>query len=290
MSLNGKITKEIENFRGSAVKKSEFLSGGCISNAYKVTFEDDTSFLIKINEHSPTDMFIKEAHGLKELQKANAIKVPEVILYDEGFVLLEFITSITKKKNFFEEFGRKFALLHKFRSDEFGFYEDNYIGSTPQININDETTKKNWTSFYFNKRLLYQFKLAEKNGYADSRLRDAFIKTEDKIEFILGGSAEMPTLLHGDLWSGNYITDENGEACLIDPAVYYGHREADLAMTKLFGGFSQLFYDSYNESFPLLEGWKYRENIYMLYHVLNHLNLFGSGYYAHALSLMKFYL
>ena len=290
MSLNGKITKEIENFRGSAIKKSESLSGGCISNAYKVTFEDDTSFLIKINEHSPADMFIKEAHGLKELQKANAIKVPEVILYDEGFVLLEFITSIAKKKNFFEEFGRKFALLHKFRSDEFGFYEDNYIGSTPQININDETTKKNWTSFYFNKRLLYQFKLAEKNGYADSRLRDAFIKTEDKIEFILGGSAEMPTLLHGDLWSGNYITDENGEACLIDPAVYYGHREADLAMTKLFGGFSQLFYDSYNESFPLREGWKYRENIYMLYHVLNHLNLFGSGYYVHALSLMKFYL
>ena len=290
MSLNGKITKEIENFRGSAVKKSESLSGGCISNAYKVTFEDDTSFLIKINEHSPADMFIKEAHGLKELQKANAIKVPEVILYDEGFVLLEFITSVTKKKNFFEEFGRKFALLHKFTADEFGFYEDNYIGSTPQININDETTKKNWTSFYFNKRLLYQFKLAEKNGYADSRLRDAFIKTEDKIEFILGGSAEMPTLLHGDLWSGNYMTDGNGEACLIDPAVYYGHREADLAMTKLFGGFSQLFYDSYNESFPLREGWKYRENIYMLYHVLNHLNLFGSGYYAHALSLMKFYL
>jgi fructosamine-3-kinase len=289
MSLNGKITKEIESFRRSAVKKSESLSGGCISNAYKVTFEDDTSFLIKINDHSPADMFIKEAHGLKELQKANAIKVPEVILYDEGFVLLEFITSVTKKKNFFEEFGRKFALLHKFTADEFGFYEDNYIGSTPQININDETTKKNWTSFYFNKRLLYQFKLAEKNGYADSRLRDAFIKTEDKIEFILGGSDEMPSLLHGDLWSGNYMTDENGEACLIDPAVYYGHREADLAMTKLFGGFSQLFYDSYNESFPLREGWKYRENIYMLYHVLNHLNLFGSGYYAHALSLMKFY-
>jgi len=289
MSLNGKITKEIENFRGSAIKKSESLSGGCISNAYKVTFEDDTSFLIKINEHSPADMFIKEAHGLKELQKANAIKVPEVILYDEGFVLLEFITSVTKKKNFFEEFGRKFALLHKFKADEFGFYEDNYIGSTPQININDETTKKNWTSFYFKKRLLYQFKLAEKNGYADSRLRDAFIKTEDNIESILEGSDEMPTLLHGDLWSGNYMTDENGNACLIDPAVYYGHREADLAMTKLFGGFSQLFYDSYNESFPLREGWKYRENIYMLYHVLNHLNLFGSGYYAHALSLMKFY-
>ena len=290
MSLNGNITKRIENLRGSAVKKSESLSGGCISNAYKVTFEDDISFLMKINEHSPTDMFIKEAHGLKELQKAKAIKIPEVNLYDEGFILMEFISSATKKKNFFEEFGRKFALLHKFTADEFGFYEDNYIGSTPQMNINDGNTKKDWTSFYFNKRLLYQFKLAEKNGYADSSLKDAFIKTEDKIESILGGSDQMPSLLHGDLWGGNYMTDGNGGACLIDPAVYYGNREADLAMTKLFGGFSASFYDAYNEAFPLREGWKYRENIYMLYHVMNHLNLFGSGYYAHALSLMKFYI
>ena len=289
MSLNSDIRKRIENFRGSVVKKTESLSGGCISNAYRLTFEDDLSCLIKINEHSPADMFIKEAHGLQELRKANAIKVPEVLLFDAGFILLEFIDISIKQKNFFEEFGRKFALLHKYTADEFGFYEDNYIGSTPQMNINDETTKKNWTSFYFNKRLLYQFKLAEKNGYADNHLRDAFMKTEDIIESILGSSDATPSLLHGDLWSGNYMTDKNGEACLIDPAVYYGDREADLAMTKLFGGFSQSFYDSYNEVFPLQEGWKYRENIYILYHVLNHLNLFGRGYYSHALSLMKLY-
>jgi fructosamine-3-kinase len=290
MSLSGKITKKIENLRGSAVKKTESLSGGCINNAYKVTFEDNLSCLIKINEHSPADMFIKEAHGLQELRKSNAIKVPEILLFDAEFILLEFINNASKQKYFFEEFGRKFALLHKYNADEFGFYEDNYIGSTPQININDVKTKKNWTSFYLNNRLLYQFKLAEKNGYADNRLRDAFMKTEDKIESILGGSDAKPSLLHGDLWSGNFMTDEKGDACLIDPAVYYGHREADLAMTKLFGGFSQAFYDSYNEAFPLEEGWKYRENIYMLYHVLNHLNLFGSGYYAHALSLMKYYM
>jgi fructosamine-3-kinase len=290
MSLNGNITRKIENFRGSAVKESKSLSGGCISNAYKVTFEDDFSYLIKINEHSPADMFIKEAHGLLELQKANAIKVPEVLLYDDAFIVLEFILSATKKKNFFEEFGRKFALLHKFTTDEFGFYEDNYIGSTPQLNINDEATKKNWTKFYFNKRLLYQFKLAEKNGYTDISLRDAFIKIEAKIESILGGSEEKPSLLHGDLWSGNYMTDENGEACLIDPAVYYGNRESDLAMTRLFGGFPSSFYEAYNESFPLDEGWKYRENIYMLYHVLNHLNIFGRGYYLQALEIMKGYL
>ena len=167
----------------------------------KVTFEDNLSCLIKINEHSPADMFTKEAHGLQELRKANAIKVPEVILFDAEYILLEFISSATKKKDFFEEFGRKFARMHKHTADEFGFYEDNYIGSTPQININDESTKKNWTSFYFNNRLLYQFKLAEKNGYADSSLRNAFVKTESKIESILEGSDAKPSLLHGDLWS-----------------------------------------------------------------------------------------
>lgn len=289
MSLSGKIQKRIEAFRGSAVEESSPLSGGCISNTYRVTFEDGLSYLIKINEHSPADMFITEAHGLQELRKANAIKVPEVILYDKDFILLEFIDTGAKKNDFFEEFGRKFAQLHKFSADEFGFYEDNYIGSTPQKNINDENTRRNWTNFYFNKRLLFQYKLAEKNGYTDSEFRKAFEMVTDKIESILQGSEETPSLLHGDLWSGNYMADESGEACLIDPAVYYGNREADLAMTKLFGGFSQTFYDSYNESFPLQEGWKYRENIYILYHVLNHLNLFGSGYYAHALSLIKFY-
>jgi fructosamine-3-kinase len=289
MSLSGSITKEIENYRGLAVKKSESLSGGCISNAYKVTFEDGLSFLIKVNEQSPADMFIKEAHGLQELRKSNAIKIPEVILSNHEFILLEFISSITKKNDFFEEFGRKFAHMHKHIADEFGFYEDNYIGSTPQININGESKKKDWTGFYFNNRLLYQFKLAEKNGYADSEFRKAFKGMADKIGSILGGADEPPSLLHGDLWSGNYMADEKGEACLIDPAVYYGNREADLAMTRLFGGFPKSFYQAYNEIYPLKEGWEYREKIYMLYHVINHLNIFGSGYYTNALSLMKYY-
>jgi fructosamine-3-kinase len=289
MGLSKSITERIENFRGVKVKKAESLSGGCISNAYRVTFEDSTSFLIKLNEQLPGDMFIKEAHGLKELKKAGAIKVPDVFLYDNDFILTEFINSSVKQKYIFEEFGRKFALLHKYAANEFGFYEDNYIGSTPQININDESTKHDWKSFYFNKRLFYQFKLAEKNGYADSRLREAFRKIEDKIDTILAVDNVKPSLLHGDLWNGNYMADENGNACIIDPAVYYGHREADLSMTKLFGGFPASFYEAYNEEYPLDEGWKYRENIYMLYHVLNHLNIFGRGYYAQALQLMHSY-
>ena len=290
MSLSGSIRKKVEDFRGSGIKETKSLSGGCINNACRITFEDGLSYLIKFNEHSLADMFAKEAHGLQELKKADAIKVPEVFLCDTDFILTEFIDSAVKSKNFFEEFGRKFAQLHKYKSEEFGFYEDNYIGSTPQLNLNTANRKNDWVSFYFNKRLLYQFKLAEKNGYADSEFRNAFKNIADKIESILAGCSEAPSLLHGDLWSGNYMTDEKGDACLIDPAVYYGNREADLAMTKLFGGFSASFYNSYNEEYPLEEGWEYRENIYMLYHVLNHLNIFGRGYYSQALQLMKFYL
>lgn len=289
MSLSDKVKKKIENFRGEEIKRAESLSGGCISNAYKVMFTDGLAYLLKIKEHSPADMFAAEAHGLQELRKASAIKVPEVFFYDRDFILLEYIRSAEKKKNFFEEFGRKFAQLHRYTSEDFGFYEDNYIGSTPQKNIYNEGTRKSWTNFYYSKRLLYQYKLAERNGYAEGELRSAFMKIENKIEPILGGSEEPPSLLHGDLWSGNYMADDNGEACLIDPAVYYGHREADLAMTKLFGGFPVSFYQAYNEEFPLKEGWEYRENIYMLYHVLNHMNIFGRGYYAQALQLMHFY-
>ncbi|MDZ7626517.1 MAG: fructosamine kinase family protein [Ignavibacteriaceae bacterium] len=121
-------------------------------------------------------------------------------------------------------------------------------------------------------------------------LRKGISKLENKIQEIIGDTQEKPSLLHGDLWGGNYMVDENGNAVLIDPAVYYGHREADLGMTKLFGGFSSEFYRAYNETFPLEDGYEYRENIYKLYHVLNHLNLFGGGYYSQALSLIKYYV
>jgi len=120
-------------------------------------------------------------------------------------------------------------------------------------------------------------------------VRKRISKLEDKIESIIA-TGEKPTLLHGDLWSGNYMIDENGSPVLIDPAVYYGHREADIGMTKLFGGFGSEFYSTYNEEFPLEDGYEYRENIYKLYHVLNHLNLFGGGYYHQAISLIKFYI
>ena len=290
MKLNQELKNNLEETLKIKIASFSSLSGGCISNAYKVKTTDNRNYLLKINESHKGDMFLKEAHGLVELNKANAIKVPEVILAERDFILLEFINSSGRSKSFFNDFGIKFSEMHKYNSSAFGFYEDNYIGANPQLNIPGKDEADNWIKFYFNKRILYQYKLAEKNGYATNELREGISKLENKVEEILSGSEELPSLLHGDLWSGNYMVDENGDACLIDPAVYYGHREADLGMTKLFGGFNSEFYNSYNDNFPLADGYDYRENIYKLYHVLNHLNLFGKGYYPQAISLINYYL
>jgi fructosamine-3-kinase len=172
------------------------------------------------------------------LKTANAIRIPRVIKVNDNFLILEFIDSAEKTSDFSEKFGCQFAELHKSNGSAYGFFEDNFIGSTDQINI---PQNNNWAEFYMENRLMYQFRLTEKNGYSTAELKDGITFIEKNIEKILKGSEELPTLLHGDLWGGNFIVDQRGNPCLIDPAVYYGHREADLAMTKLFGGFDKKF-------------------------------------------------
>lgn len=288
--MRNQIYTKIESLLNSKIISSNSVGGGCINEAELIRTSDGRDFFLKFNFHPVKDMFFKEANGLNELKKANAIRVPDIISVDENFIFLERIKSGRKSKSFDEDFGRRFAILHKFTSEYFGFFEDNYIGSTPQINIPDESEKNNWIRFYFNKRILFQYKLLERKGLSDSSLKNRISALENRIEKILNGSENIPSLLHGDLWSGNYMIDENGNPCLIDPAVYYGNREADLAMTKLFGGFSSKFYSAYNETYPLPDGFDYRENIYKLYHVMNHLNLFGAGYYHQTITLMDYYL
>ena len=290
MILNNPIKKKIEDFLNSRIIDSRPVGGGCISNAQKIKSQNGDVYFLKTNSFADNDMFIKEAHGIQELQKANAIKVPTVLSYDNDFLLIDFIISGKKQRDFSEEFGRKFALLHKFNNETYGFYENNFIGSNPQPNIARDDEKNDWTKFYFNNRILYQLQLAEKIGNSTNELRNGISALENEIDKIVTDNLEKPSLLHGDLWSGNYMIGENGYACLIDPAVYYGNREADLAMTKLFGGFDARFYESYNETYPLPDGYEYRENIYKLYHVLNHLNLFGGGYYSQAISMIRSYL
>jgi protein-ribulosamine 3-kinase len=278
------IQNKIESKLSEKVVSASSLGGGCIGNALKVITESGNKYFVK--HYANNKMHSAEANGLLELCKTNSIRIPIVICASSDFLILEFVESASRINNFSEKLGRQFAKLHKNSSSEFGFFENNYIGSTEQINL---PQSKKWAEFYFENRILYQFRLAERNGYSSNELNNGIKLLEKNINQILDGSDEPPALLHGDLWGGNYMADENGNPCLIDPAVYYGHREADLAMTKLFGGFDSKFYAAYNEEYPLQEGWEYRENIYKLFHVLNHLNLFGSGYYGQAISLIKSY-
>jgi len=281
--------KKIESIINEMIIQAAPVGGGCISDSRKITTQSGREFFLK-SGNSGNRMFLCEANGLKELSKAQAIRVPQVIVAADDFLLLEYISQGARTNDFFEKFGQSLARLHRFQADNFGFFEDNYIGATPQSNIPDVHEARDWTAFYFNKRLLFQYKLAEQNGYVTPRLKTCFLKLESNISHILKGSEEPPCLLHGDLWGGNYLCGENGEAVVLDPAVYYGHREADLAMTKLFGGFSAAFYNAYHREYPLPAGWEYRENIYKFYHVLNHLNLFGIGYLREAEQLLNFYI
>ncbi|KAA3609651.1 MAG: fructosamine kinase [Calditrichaeota bacterium] len=283
------LLQKIEKWAGEPVKKSQSVGGGCIAHAEKLVLQSGRELFVKSGVAGQA-VFEKEANGLRELAKAQAIRIPRVLHVESDFIILEFIATGRAGSNFFENFGRQFAQMHRFTNEKFGFYEDNYIGATAQSNKPDGTETSNWTAFYFNKRLLFQIKLAEQKGVLSQRLSRGFSQLENKIEGILQGSEEPPCLLHGDLWGGNFMIAENGEPVLIDPAVYYGHRETDLAMTRLFGGFQPQFYSAYNETYPLPHGWQERINIYKLYHVLNHLNLFGSSYLGQAESLVWGYL
>ena len=278
--------KIIEENIGEKIISDRSVDGGCIADARIIQTESGKKYFLK-SYGSNSSILLNEANGLKELAKADAVRIPKVIFCEETFLLLEHIEGGNKKSNFSEEFGRQFAQMHKYTGEQFGFYENNFIGSNPQINL---PAKKDWTEFFWENRLLYQFKLAERNGYVNTEFRSAFEKFEKAVPKLISGSEEEPALLHGDLWSGNYMVDENGAAVLIDPAVYYGHREADLAMTKLFGGFDSAFYSAYNEEFPLPDGYETRVDLYKLYHVMNHLNLFGTGYYSQTISIIKNYV
>ncbi len=277
----------LENILNEKIINNFSVGGGCIADSRKIKTESGKEYFIKSYSGSGNQILQNEANGLKELSKSGAIRIPKVVYFDIEFLVLEFIKTGNRKTDFSESFGRQFAEMHKTTSELFGFFEDNFIGATLQKNL---PRKENWTEFYLENRLVFQFKLAEKKGYVDSRFRDLFNRFEKVVPKLLKGSEEPPSLLHGDLWGGNFMVDEFGEPVLIDPAVYYGHREADLGMTRLFGGFDSKFYSSYNEANPLPDGWEERVDLYKFYHIINHLNLFGTGYLSQTISTLKNYL
>lgn len=245
------------------------------------------SFFLK--EGKPSAIYACEVHGLQELRKSNTIQTAQVAAYGADYILTEYIPSATPKGDFYERFGRELAALHQTHADRFGFYEDNFIGDTMQLNLTTGIEGEDWAAFYYTKRLAYQFRLADSNGYSTRVLQRGMAVLEMKASDLLSGSEEKPTLLHGDLWNGNYLCDENNRPVLIDPAVYYGHREADLAMTYLFGGFPDEFYAAYHEAHPLPYGWEERIDLYKLYHLLNHLNLFSQGYLGESERIIRRY-
>lgn len=252
------------------------LGGGCINQSCRIN-SNAGSFFVKFNySRQYPGMFEAEAKGLQLLRNARCISVPEVLTtLDSGTytcLIQPFISARLPIPDYWELAGRDLAMLHRTRSDTWGLDHDNYIGSLPQINHR----KTDGTGFLAGCRLFPMAKMAEKQNL----LSGTDIKTLEalfgKLSAILPD--EAPSLLHGDLWNGNVMTGNTGKICFIDPAVYYGYRETDIAMCLLFGGFPEKFYEAYNETFPLQPGWKQRISLFQLYPLLVHLILFGKSY------------
>jgi protein-ribulosamine 3-kinase len=274
------------------------VGGGCISDAQVAEFADGTGAFVKCRQGVP-GMFECEASGLRALAGTGVIRVPQVLAVSDDALVLEWIRAAPKCRGFFEAFGRAFARLHQFRGPAAGFVHDNFIGLTLQPNsplcgdwgvVSDSQSTagagSDWPEFFLQRRLRFQVQLAAQRGYGHELAR-MLDNAEPRITELLEEAIEPLSLLHGDLWGGNYIVDERGEACLIDPAVYYGHREADLAMTRLFGGFEGSFYAAYQEALPLAGGHEDRLPVYQLYHLLNHLNLFGRSYHSQCVRILR---
>ena len=274
------------------IKNVAPVFGGDINSSYRISLSDGRSLFIKTNTREAYDNFEAERIGLDAIYATGTIKVPKLIgsgLADDGaFLLMEYVESVGRKKDFWENFGHTLASMHQadttrfIKEGKFGFDSDNYIGSGRQIN----TPKESWITFFRECRLLPQIKRAER--YFDDNEKRAFEKLLSHLDDILC-EPDSPSLIHGDLWSGNFITGNDGEAWLIDPAVYVGDSEADIAMTELFGGYDFRFYESYKESGLLRAGYEDRRDLYNLYHMLNHLNLFGSGYLPAVMQILSKY-
>ena len=271
-------THELQRNTGIEARPSAATSvgGGSISQALRLPSSQGPLF-VKLNHAVGLAMFEAEADGLQALQDGGALAVPAVYcvgsVAETAYLFLEWLDLGTKSAAAERALGEGLACQHRITSEHFGWRRDNAIGSTQQPN----EPHKNWITFLRDRRLGFQLSLAADNGLprADQQAGAALL---GELERFFAGGAPVPSLLHGDLWSGNWGSTTSGVPYVFDPAVYFGDREADLAMTRLFGGFTRAFYDAYMTEWPLPSGWEARVDLYNLYHLLNHFNLFGSGY------------
>ncbi len=274
------LTQAITQATGQPLLANSPVGGGDISHASRVRLADERQLLVKWHLNPPPGLFSVERQGLALLHSAEALRIPAVVAQSEAvadcpaFIAMEWLgRGSSSAAGVAEALGRGLAAMHRVTATEFGLDHDNFIGANPQPN----RQAGNWVTFFREERLGFQMELAAKKGYLPSsrarRLEKLLARLDDWLP------AHPPaSLLHGDLWGGNWLTADSGEPALIDPAVYYGHREAELAFTELFGGFPAAFYAAYNQTWPLDKSYRERKELYNLYHLLNHLNLFGEGY------------
>ena len=280
------ISQHIATATGLAFKARSVLSlsGGDINAAFRYQ-DGNARYFVKLNRPELADMFAAESTGLQELAATQTLRVPNPIVYGQtdihAFLVLEYLELSRASVSSERLLGQQLAQLHQSVQPYFGWHRDNTIGSTLQLNQKSQ----HWPSFWCEQRLGFQLQLAAKNGYGDW-LQTSGERLCDHLALFFTDYTPTPSLLHGDLWAGNAAADKQGMPVIFDPACYYGDREADLAMTELFGGFSRDFYAAYQTVWPLNEGYKVRKSLYNLYHILNHLNLFGGGYLQQARNII----
>lgn len=281
------VKQHIQQAVDQSVTSAQRISGGSINQAAKVTLNDGTVCFLKWNTSADPEMFVVEEKGLELLASAGTpLRIPDVLgtgQTDEGigFLVQGFIAEGRAKPNSAVNFGRALAQLHKQHNDTFGLDYDNFIGRLPQAN----TPHESWVDFFIQERMEPQLQMASDSGKLRSGTISSFKSMYKKLPDIFPN--EPPSLLHGDLWGGNYFFDQNGKATIYDPAVYYGHREIELAFTHLFGGFPSNFYSAYNKTYPLSSGFSQRKDIYNLYPLLVHTNLFGGSYARQVESIVR---
>ena len=259
------------------------VAGGSINSAWCLG-DGRTSVFVKTNLASVLDMFEAEADGLRVLEAAGGIRVPHPLAVgtcgDQAYIVMEWVT--LQGRGDWAAMGDGLAIIHRTGAEWYGWHRDNTIGSTHQPN----SRSAEWADFFARQRLGFQLELAGKAG-AGGTLIDAGQRLREALPALFSGYEPVPSLLHGDLWSGNVAFDGSGYPVIYDPAVYYGDRESDLAMTELFGGFPDAFYRAYESAWPLEPGYAIRRDLYQLYHVLNHGNLFGGGYWRQAETMIR---
>jgi len=263
-------------FAGDLVMRP--VGGGCINQTYRLD-SGPHAYFVKVNDPSAYDMFTAEVEGLTAMRESQSVRAPEVIgqgVYGgRACLFLEYIDLQPISARHAALFGERLAEMHRTCAKEFGWTRDNTIGSTHQ----DNTRRTNWTEFWAENRMSFQLELAARNGYGGNLQRQGE-RLLAALPGRLGAHQPEASLLHGDLWGGNCAADAEGNPVLFDPACYFGDRECDLAMTELFGHLPAAFYESYHATWPIDPGYEVRRDLYNLYHILNHLNLFG-GHYLH---------